>query len=104
MNMANKKLNEVTTVSSANISNVKTFLAVMNDGSIQQMSKEDMASVLGELQGIHCITTKVSDKDGAFILANTIAGIVLAIDKDNTNNLLVYCYSFKHGIASKITT
>ena len=49
--MANQKLNEVTTVPTASINNVKTFLAVMNDGSIQQMSKEDMATVLGGLLG-----------------------------------------------------
>lgn len=49
--MVNKKLNEVTTVSGVDINNVKTFLAVMNDGSIQQMSKADTASVLGELIG-----------------------------------------------------
>lgn len=49
--MANKKLNKVTTVSGADINNVKTFLAVMDDGSIQQMSKADTASVLGELIG-----------------------------------------------------
>lgn len=47
--MANQKLNEVTTVPTASINNVKTFLAVMNDNSIQQMNKEDMATVLGEL-------------------------------------------------------
>lgn len=47
--MANQKLNEVTTVPTASINNVKTFLAVMNDGSIQQMTKADMASVLGGL-------------------------------------------------------
>lgn len=47
--MANQKLNEVTTVPTASINNVKTFLAVMNDGSIQQMSKDDMATVLGGL-------------------------------------------------------
>lgn len=49
--MANKKLNEVTTVPTASINNVKTFLAVMNDNSIQQMTKEDMATVLGGLMG-----------------------------------------------------
>lgn len=47
--MADKKLNEVTTVNSGTLANVKNFLAVMNDGSIQQMSKEDMASVVGGL-------------------------------------------------------
>ena len=47
--MADKKLNEVTTVSTGTLNNVKNFLAVMNDGSIQQMSKEDMASVVGGL-------------------------------------------------------
>lgn len=47
--MADKKLNEVTTVSTGTLNNVKNFLAVMNDGSIQQMSKEDMAAVVGGL-------------------------------------------------------
>lgn len=47
--MADKKLNEVTTVNSGTLANVKNFLAVMKDGSIQQMSKEDMASVVGGL-------------------------------------------------------
>ena len=47
--MEDKKLNEVTTVNSGTLANVKTFLAVMQDGTIQQMSKEDLASVVGEL-------------------------------------------------------
>lgn len=45
--MANQDLSKVTTVPTASINNVKTFLAVMNDGSIQQMTKADMASVVG---------------------------------------------------------
>lgn len=49
--MADKKLNEVTQVSSDTLNNVKSFLAVMNDGSIQQMTKADMASVLEGLIG-----------------------------------------------------
>ena len=47
--MADKKLNEVTTINTTTLNNVKSFLAVMNDGSIQQMSKQDMASVVGGL-------------------------------------------------------
>ena len=50
--MEDKKLNEVTTVNSGTLANVKTFLAVMKDGTIQQMSKEDLASVVGGLLGI----------------------------------------------------
>ena len=42
-------LAEFPQVPTVNINNVKTFLAVMANGSIQQMSKENMASVLGEL-------------------------------------------------------
>lgn len=57
--MADKKLNEVTTVSTGTLNNVKNFLAVMNDGSIQQMSKEDMAAVVGGLIG-----KATTDKDG----------------------------------------
>lgn len=38
--MANKKINEVTTVSRADINNVKTFLAVMDDGSIPRCQKQ----------------------------------------------------------------
>ena len=45
--MADKPLNQVTKVT--NLNNVKTFLAVMNDNTIQQMSKEDMAKVVGGL-------------------------------------------------------
>lgn len=45
--MADKQLNEVTTVNTATLNNVKSFLAIMNDGSIQQMSKQDMAAVRG---------------------------------------------------------
>ena len=47
--MANKALNQVSQVQSTELANVKTFLAVMNNGEIKQMSKEDMASVVGEL-------------------------------------------------------
>lgn len=44
--MANQALNQVPEVQESIINNVKCFLAVMNDGSIQQMSKELMAQVL----------------------------------------------------------
>ena len=47
--MANKALNQVSQVQSNELANVKTFLAVMNNGEIKQMSKEDMAAVVGEL-------------------------------------------------------
>lgn len=57
--MADKKLNEVTTINTTTLNNVKNFLAVMNDGSIQQMSKQDMASVVGGLIG-----TANTNKDG----------------------------------------
>lgn len=40
-------LAEFPQVPTVSINNVKNFLAVMTDGSIQQMSKADMASVLG---------------------------------------------------------
>lgn len=59
--MEDKKLNEVTTVNSGTLANVKTFLAVMKDGTIQQMSKEDLASVVGGLIG-----TVTTEKDGIF--------------------------------------
>lgn len=45
--MADKPLNQVTKVT--DLSKVKTFLAVMDDNTIQQMSKEDMATVVGGL-------------------------------------------------------
>lgn len=61
--MANQKLNEVTTVPTASINNVKTFLAVMNDGSIQQMSKEDMATVLGGLIDMGIIQSSTNWND-----------------------------------------
>ena len=47
--MANKALNQVSQVQSAELANVKTFLAVMNNGEIKQTSKEDMAAVVGGL-------------------------------------------------------
>lgn len=50
--MANKALNQVSQVQSTELANVKTFLAVMNNGEIKQMSKEDMSAVVGELLGI----------------------------------------------------
>ena len=49
--MANKALNQVSQVQSTELANVKTFLAVMNNGEIKQMSKEDMSAVVGELNG-----------------------------------------------------
>ena len=49
--MANKALNQVSQVQSTELANVKTFLAVMNNGEIKQMSKEDMAAVVGGLIG-----------------------------------------------------
>ena len=51
-------LAEFPQVPTVNINNVKTFLAVMADGSIQQMSKADIASVLGELLGMNSKTFK----------------------------------------------
>ena len=47
--MANKALNQVSQVQSTELANVKTFLAVMNNGEIKQMSKEDMSAVVGGL-------------------------------------------------------
>ena len=49
--MANKALNQVSQVQSTELANVKTFLAVMNNGEIKQMSKEDMSAVVGGLLG-----------------------------------------------------
>lgn len=47
--MPNKALNQVSQVQSTELANVKTFLAVMNNGEIKQMSKEDMSAVVGGL-------------------------------------------------------
>ena len=55
--MADKPLNQVTKVT--DLSKVKTFLAVMDDNTIQQMSKEDMATVVGGLIG-----TATTEKNG----------------------------------------
>lgn len=99
--MANQKLNEVTTVPTASINNVKTFLAVMNDGSIQQMTKADMATVLGELIGLIELKLKISDKNGAFIASGSEGGIVLAVDRDNPQSLLLYAYSYQIGSNTK---
>ena len=47
--MADQKLNEIPQVQSSELANVKAFFALMANGEIRQMSKEDMASVVGEL-------------------------------------------------------
>ena len=47
--MADQKLNEIPQVQSSELANVKAFFALMANGEIKQMSKEDMASVVGEL-------------------------------------------------------
>ena len=47
--MADQKLNEIPQVQSSELANVKAFFALMANGEIRQMSKEDMASVVGGL-------------------------------------------------------
>ncbi|WP_346713306.1 hypothetical protein [Mediterranea massiliensis] len=47
--MADQKLNEIPQVQSSELANVKAFFALMTNGEIKQMSKEDMASVVGGL-------------------------------------------------------
>ena len=44
--MADQKLNEIPQVQSSELANVKAFFALMTNGEIKQMSKEDMASVV----------------------------------------------------------
>ena len=70
--MADQKLNEISQVQSAELADVKTFLAVMNNGEIKQMSKEDMASVVGGL---------LKNKDFALDIAGLI-GISRASKKN----------------------
>ena len=54
-----------------------TFLAVMNDGSIQQMSKTDMATVLGGLIGINELINQEIDNGVEIDLGNPGYGIYL---------------------------
>lgn len=95
--MANKKLNEVTTVSNANISNVKTFLAVMNDGSIQQMSKEDMASVLGGLLGVIGLHVKITEK-AAYVFKEFKIGLIFVYDTEDTNKYALFVFTLSEGV------
>ena len=50
--MADQKLNEIPQVQSSELANVKAFFALMTNGEIKQMSKKDMASVVGGLLSI----------------------------------------------------
>lgn len=84
--MADKKLNEVTTVNSGTLANVKNFLAVMNDGSIQQMSKADLASVVGGLLAI-------SHQNRIDCTGKTISQIknnILEIVKETSSSMTFY--------------
>ena len=94
--MADKKLNEVTTVNSGTLANVKNFLAVMNDGSIQQMSKEDMASVVGGLIGL--ATTKkhgLMDSLDVYKLKPQ-----LLVDPGESTNKVIQLFSSSNGYNS----
>lgn len=91
--MADKKLNEVTKVT--DLSKVKTFLAVMEDNTIQQMSKEDMAAVVGGLIG-----TATIEKNGllpyrmaSFTTDFSTSDIVLNFSTIyNLQSFLITCY------------
>lgn len=88
--MANKALNQVSQVQSTELTNVKTFLAVMNNGEIKQMSKEDMAAVVGGLIGL--ATNKknglVSKNYALQQIGNYNAPYVLIYKSDNVQGLL----------------
>ena len=101
--MANKALNQVSQVQSTELANVKTFLAVMNNGEIKQMSKEDMSAVVGGLLS--------SLKLYPFMYRGFISGDVLSSSNSdgyytvNTSNSP--CYNLPEGeyfgILTKIT-
>jgi hypothetical protein len=50
-NTLESALKEFSQTSGTNANDVKEFFALMSDGSIKRMPKEDMATVLGELMG-----------------------------------------------------
>ena len=96
--MADKPLNQVTKVT--DLSKVKTFLAVMDDNTIQQMSKEDMATVVGGLLDIQNIGVKrytftINNNEGAH--TNLTRKGVYIISADITSSIIVIVYSVASG-------
>ena len=54
--MADKKLNEVTKVT-----DMAYVPVIMSDGSIGQIAKADLASVVAGIMGINCVVNKISN-------------------------------------------
>ena len=106
--MADKPLNQVTKVT--DLSKVKTFLAVMDDNTIQQMSKEDMATVVGGLLdiqnfGVKRYTFTINNNEGAhtnltrkgvYIISADITWVYI-ISADITSSIIVIVYSVASG-------
>lgn len=84
--MANRKLNEVPVVN-----DISHLLGVRSNGEIIRISKENMASVLGELIGINdtWIRRRFAIKD-----CNTAIAGAYNVDDSTTNNFPTGAYKF----------
>ena len=105
--MANKALNQVSQVQSTELANVKTFLAVMNNGEIKQMSKESLASVVGGLYFIASLTEETIDftiRQGIYNVGFAVSGanndfgvlIVINTNTEYKTQLLLGKRGFHH--------
>lgn len=76
-NTLESALKEFSQTSGTNANDVKEFFALMSDGSIKRMPKEDMATVLGELVGINELISQEIDNGVEIDLGNPGYGIYL---------------------------
>ena len=110
--MADQKLNEIPKVQSSELANVKAFFALMTNGEIKQMSKEDMASVVGELIGIDGFCKLEQQQFGTTgkynklftVTANGFAEAIISIGAfSNANTATAVIQVFPTHTANKIS-
>ena len=83
-NTLESALKEFSQTSGTNANDVKEFFALMSDGSIKRMPKEDMATVLGELLGNPLGFKRVLT--GNDNMDNIEDGIYSSVNEDDPNN------------------
>lgn len=85
--MADQKLNEIPQVQSSELANVKAFFALMTNGEIKQMSKEDMASVVGELLNVDGVRNDFNGNFSDFKQWNIPGVYRYNINTDNSGSI-----------------
>ena len=107
-NTLESALKEFSQTSGTNANDVKEFFALMSDGSIKRMPKEDMATVLGGLHGIKRIAYLNSQRTNKIVISNKVGYVLGAIvhymNKNRTTELAILRLSYSSGTIDSPTT